>query len=158
MRWRWQTHGSSISMDWSFWSGRKRLAVDQATVELPKGAFSTRLTRPIELGDGASAVLAFRIRWLFLGEASMSVDGQPIAPVEAPEDLPWWVWVFVAASAAIMVVTKGGALWGALAGVGAASCVGVSRINRPPAARLLGCAAIVAACWGVLAAVWYGVV
>lgn len=94
-----------------------------------------------------------RQRFLALTQASLAVNGGPVEPELAPNDAPWWTWVFVLGIAGIFVASRGGALWGALIGAGAVSCVGVVRMRRPAAVRALLCAAITAGCWGAFYAI-----
>jgi hypothetical protein len=78
----------------------------------------------------------------------------PSAATSPFRGAPWWAVGFAVACGALPVVTRGGALWGAL-GFGAASlCLGVARAAaRPVLARVALCALITALPWGVFALV-----
>jgi len=70
---------------------------------------------------------------------------------------PPWGYAFLVACLAIMVLTKGGAIWGALGGALGMGCVKVSaNQDMPVGARVGICLAITATLWigvGILVAV-----
>ncbi len=85
------------------------------------------------------------------------------APAAAPDEdqqatsnkpqTPAWGWAFFVACLAIMIATRGGAVWGALGGGVGGACLKISQNRQIPVlARFLVCAAITAVLWGVILA------
>lgn len=146
MRWRWLHGGHEVVLEWSFWTGRRRLSVDGQALAIPGGMLASKIDVPLAL-EGTDAHLELRLRYLTVATARMIADGQEVAAEAAPADVPAWTWLFVVATAGILVASRGGALWGALVGVAAVSCIGVSRTQRPEVVRLVVCAAIAGAAW-----------
>ena len=88
-----------------------------------------------------------------------------INPYDAPEteqseaekaQTPAWGWAFFAACLAIMIVTRGGAIWGAVGGGFGGLCIKVSQNpNLSVATRVALCCLITVALWaGILGLVW----
>ncbi len=63
----------------------------------------------------------------------------------------WWGWIFFVACMAILVATRGGALWGALGGMAGSACLKIAGSREIPlAARLSVCVLITASVWGFI--------
>lgn len=61
---------------------------------------------------------------------------------------PPWGWGFCAACLAIMIVTRGGAIWGALGGGVGGLCLKVAQAQSLPVPlRIVICTAVTAALW-----------
>lgn len=74
------------------------------------------------------------------------------APVEDKAETPWWGYGFMVACLAIMILTRGGAIWGALGGGVGSICMKVSQNqNMPVAMKLTICAAITGTLWVAIA-------
>lgn len=75
-------------------------------------------------------------------------------PKRPPPPIPGWAWAFAAACLLSAIVTRIGAITGAVAGGSAGACLAAAR-NRhlPVPIRLLVCALVAAAAWGTNLAV-----
>jgi hypothetical protein len=152
MKWQWRDPADprrTVTLDYNYWSGGKQLAVDGITVPAPQ-KLGLRWSHTFDLGARAATVHV-RVKYLVDPQAELTVDGQPVLPVEAPRAIPAWAWLFALANVAILVASRGGALPGLIAGVGGAGVIGVSRAPLSSAARLGLAFAITAAAWGAFA-------
>jgi hypothetical protein len=151
MRWTWRwpdPDGRVVTVDYQFSTGAKQISVDGGVVAR-KGGLSLGLVEELDL-DGQPATVRVSTRWLIAPHAELEMGGRVVPPTSGPRDVPRWAWLFVAANLAILVVARGGAIPGALAGVGAVCCVWVSRGAPGVGARIGACAAITAAAWAAL--------
>jgi hypothetical protein len=146
MRWLWRHGGREVRLDYNFWTGARRVAVDGEEITRAKN-LAWRWSHPLALGDDPATVRV-RIRWLFTLAAELEVAGELVPPAAVPRELPAWAWVFVLASAAIVVVAGGGAIPGGLAGAGAMTAIGIARSELTTGERLALCALATAAAWG----------
>lgn len=73
------------------------------------------------------------------------------APPPAKPETPAWGWVFFAACLGILVLTRGGAVWGAAGGAVGGVCLKVSQSRQLPlAAKLAICSALTAGLWALI--------
>ena len=149
MKWAWRAPTGDVAFHLNYLTSAKRLEVDGKQLDVPRGALSTRWRHEFPIGN-RTATLDFKLRYFLLPEASLDIDGAVLDAVEAPPKLPAWVWLFALANAAVLVVTKGGAIPGMFAGVGLATCVGINFSRLPLVTRLLLCAVVTAGVWGVV--------
>lgn len=67
------------------------------------------------------------------------------------DDQPKWGYAFMVACIAIMIATRGGAIWGALGGGVGGLCLKISQsTNIPLAGRIAACTAITIALWAAI--------
>jgi hypothetical protein len=154
MKWTWRIPaepGRTLELDFNFWSGSKRVTIDGELV--PTQSKMTGWSHAFPVGT-QQAILRAKVKYLAVPEASLEIDGREITPTEAPRPLPVWTWAFVVANLAILIVSGGGAIPGALGGVGAVSAIGLARSKPSLVARLGLCVLVTAAAW----AAYFGLV
>jgi hypothetical protein len=133
---------------YSFWTGRKQVALDGRPIA-DGGGLALRWQHDFDIED-QPAHIAVSVKWLHVPQAELTVGGRLVAPIGGPGDMPAWAWGFVALNLALLIVSLGGAIPGALAGAGAVSCSWIARGPRPLGARLALCAAVTLAAWAGL--------
>lgn len=148
MKWEWTVGSQTVSFDYNFMLSTKRLTVGGKNEPVQRGTW--RSETDFKVGAD-TARLRFALRYFLMPEATLEVGGQPFTPHVAPPKPAGWTWAFVTANLAILVVAIGGAIPGAIAGVGAVSCIGASMSQRSEWTRILLCALVTAAAW---AAFW----
>ncbi len=167
MKWSWRIPSEparTLVLDFNYWTGGKRVSIASpgfaGTRSTPEGSaesidgevvptqsktFGWSHTFPV---GTQVATLRVKVKYLAVPEASLEIDGRVIEPIEGPRALPAWTWAFVLANLAILVASRGGAIPGAIAGVGAVGVIGSARSNLAIAARLGLCVLVTAAAWG----------
>lgn len=152
MKWIWRDPGDPsrpIELDFNYWTGAKQLRVGGELVPTKNKLMGW--SHEVALGP-RRATVRVRVKYLAVPEATLEIDGSPVAPAEAPRPLPAWTWAFVAANIAILVASRGGAIPGAIAGVGAVGAIGAARSNLGLAPRLALAALATGAAWAAFAA------
>jgi hypothetical protein len=136
-----------LTLDYSFLSSAKRLELDGREIAKSGMGMTWEHSFPIAT---KTATVKQRMRWLIIPDAELTVDGTTIAPIDAPPAPPWWVWLFIIGNLSVLILTAGGAIPGAIAGVGAATSVYVTMIRQSELVRFLLCMAVTAATWGAI--------
>lgn len=152
MKWTWRDPGDpsrTIELDFNYWTGAKQLRVGGELVPTKNKLMGW--SHELALGP-RRAIVRVRVKYLALPEAALEIDGSAIAPLDAPRPLPAWTWAFVAANLAILVASRGGAIPGAIAGVGAVGAIGAARSNLRLAPRLGLAGVSTGAAWAAFAA------
>lgn len=107
------------------WSGKHKLTVNGEETEIKKTPFQafTGIDQPITIGEK-------ECRFVLVGnKADIAVDGmyadskKPYTPLK---NMPWWVWIFIAACIAVPIVSLGGALPVVIALLCSTWCVRIS--------------------------------
>jgi hypothetical protein len=151
----------TVELALSMLSGREIVVVDgRELVNAIKWSFRSEHKLPLGTTTGVLTVS------MGLGgpTVSLRVDGREVAPlqtgklVQAAGSSPPWAYPFALACVAIPIVTLGGAIPGGLGFGGAAACMSVARNHAMSVgARILLCALITLAAWGLLALLVVGV-
>ncbi len=144
MKWEWTTHGHAVALDVNYLTGSKQLVVDGKPVATKQKL--TGWSHAFTL-DGKPATVRVAIKHAINPDAFLDVAGASIAPTNAPRAVPIWIWLFVLANVAILIVARGGMLPGAIAGCGAVGAVAASRSRWTLPVRLAAAAASTGAAW-----------
>lgn len=155
MKWTWRLPaepGRTLTLDVNYWTGAKHVSIDGTRVPTPNKLIGWSHTFPV---GTQQATLRVKLKYLLVPEAVLEIAGVAQQPLEAPPPVPAWALAFVAANLAILVVARGGALPGAIAGIGAALSVAVTRTRLSVVARLGLAASATAAAWGAVAALMH---
>jgi hypothetical protein len=148
MKWTWPLPAEparTLALDYNYLTGTKRLTVDGEVVPTQSRMFGWSHTFPVGVQQ---ATVTMKLKYLAVAEAELQIDGKTVAPLEAPRALPPWTWIFVLANMAILVASRGGAIPGAIAGVGAVGTIAAARSNLAFAARLALSVVVTGLAWG----------
>ena len=145
MRWEWTPHGHPVALDVSYWTGKKTLAVDGKHLPTPQKL--TDWSHAFTL-DGQPAQVRVAFKDPFNPGAFLEVAGAAIEASSAPRHVPIWIWLFVLASTAILIASRGGMIPGFIAAMGVIGAVVSARSRFSLAVRLALAVASTAAAWG----------
>ena len=147
MRWHWRDGTHDVVLDYNYLLSTKKLTVDGKSEPI-KANMAMRWEHGFDVGNQPARV-TFALRYFVVPSAELDIGERVIEPALAPPKPAPWVWAFVTANLAMLVLSKGGAIPGAIAGVGAVSCIGASMTQRSELIRLALCAVATAAAWGL---------
>jgi hypothetical protein len=131
------------------WSGNHRLTVNGKEMVLPRKPFQafTGLDTPIRLGEKEAHFVLIGSKSDIAIDGIFLRSGKPYMPLKG---LPWWIWMFVIAFAAIPVITLGGALPAVIAVIGAMWCVRIAILpTLNTGLKIFICFAVTASAWGL---------
>ena len=155
MKWEWADPADAtrtVTLDLHMATAAKRLFVGGQPIQVPKtSAFAPRWRHSFPLG-ARTATVTLVLRGFLVPQAELDIEGAVIEPRDAPPRPPPWVWLFAAGNLAMLIISKGGAIPGAIAGFAAAACVLATMARTSQLMRLVYCVAISAAAWGVFLA------
>ena len=132
------------------WMGKHKLYLNGQEIEIERVPFQEfkGIDQPIKIGDKDCRFI------LVGGKPDVVIDNicaDSKKPYEPIKGLPFWVWLFVIANAAIPVVTLGGAIPAGIAALGAMLCVQQSRSPYiKELIRILICLLITLIAWGMV--------
>ena len=150
MKWTWYVpadRATPLTLDYSFLSSAKRLELDGR--EIAKAGMGTKWEHSFPIG-AKTATVKQRLRYLTIPDAELTIDGTVIPAADAPPTPPSWVWLFIIGNLSVLILTAGGAIPGAIAGVGAATSVYMTMVRKSELVRFLLCIAVTLATWGTI--------
>jgi hypothetical protein len=155
VKWEWVDPADAtrtVTLDLHPATAAKRLFVSGQPIEVPKSsAFATKWRHSFPLG-GRTATVTLVLRGFLVPQAELDIDGAVIDARDAPPRPPAWVWLFAVGNLAMLIISKGGAIPGAIAGCAAAACVLATMARTSQLMRLVYCVLITAAAWGTFLA------